>query len=62
MRWTVLALLFALAGCATDDDAAGTSNPAVTTPAEAPVSAGTAAPDTIPADSALAVPTREGSE
>ncbi|WP_412062697.1 hypothetical protein [Rubrivirga sp. IMCC45206] len=55
MRLLALALLVAAAGCATDPDAAGTSNPGVTTPAEAPVEA--AAPDSppVPADSATSL-------
>lgn len=45
MRYSLLALALILAACSTDEHAAGTTNPAVTTPAEAPVSAG----DTPPA-------------
>ncbi len=53
-----LALLLSLAACATDPDAAGTTNPAVTTPAEAPPSAADpdAVPFDIPADSATSLP------
>ena len=35
----VLVAVLSLAGCRTSDDSAGTSNPEVTTPAEAPVDA-----------------------
>ena len=54
----LLSLLLPLAACATDEDAAGTSNPAVTTPAELPPSAAdpTVPPSDVPADSATAVP------
>jgi hypothetical protein len=41
MRHLLLLLLtLPLAACATDEDAAGTSNPEVTTPAEVPPSLG----------------------
>lgn len=56
MRLLLLALLLPLAACSTDERAAGTTNPVVTTPAEAPVSAG----DT-PTD-APAVPDSAGTE
>ena len=46
-------LLLGAAGCATDPDAAGTSNPAVTTPAELPPSA---AQDPVVADSTAVMP------
>lgn len=51
----LLALLL-LAACSTDEHAAGTTNPGVTTPAEAPASAGRVPGGPPPADSALAVP------
>ncbi len=56
MRLAPLVLLLALAACSTDEHAAGTSNPGVTTPAEAPTSAMETPTDTIPADSATSVP------
>lgn len=37
----LLTLLLPLAACATDEDAAGTTNPEVVTPAEVPSSLGT---------------------
>ncbi len=52
MRALWLLLLLPVAACSTDEHAAGTTNPAVTTPAEAPVSAGSvpdAAPDSADA-------------
>ena len=57
MRVLWLVLLLALAARSSVEHAAGTTNPAVTTPAEAPVSAGSV-PETSPAapDSAVAVP------
>ena len=52
MRLLLLLLLtLPLAACATDEDAAGTSNPEVTTPAEVPPSLGQdAVPDTTVVD------------
>lgn len=55
MRLLVLLLLLPVAACATDEDAAGTQNEGVVTPAEAPPSLA-GEPDEIPADSAVAVP------
>ena len=52
----LLSLLLPLAACATDEDAAGTSNDAVTTPAEVPPSAADTTASDLPADSATAVP------
>ncbi|WP_420457290.1 hypothetical protein [Rubrivirga sp.] len=48
-RPLALALLLPLAACATDPDAAGTTNPDVTTPAEVPPSAA-ADPIAVPTD------------
>jgi len=48
-RSALFLLLIAAAGCATDDNAAGTSNPGVATPAEVPAEMGhtpDAPPDT----------------
>ena len=57
MKPLLLALLLPLAACSTDEHAAGTTNPAVTTPAEAPVSAGDT-PEALPeaADSTAEAP------
>ena len=47
----LLILLLPLAACSTDEDAAGTTNPEVVTPAEVPSSLGTGpAADTTAAD------------
>lgn len=51
-RLLALLLLLAAAGCATDEDAAGTTNPEVVTPAEVPTELGEtppALPDTTDA-------------
>lgn len=55
MRPLALLLLLGAAGCATDEDAAGTQNPDVVTPAEVPPALGEpAGPDStaLPPDSA----------
>jgi len=56
MRLFPLVFLLALAACSTDEHAAGTTNPGVTTPAEAPADIMETPGDPVPADSATSVP------